>query len=47
MAQHFEQMRRDFEDRWPVAECIYQTLERRYGIHHLDLKPRNVNFGDA
>ncbi len=43
---HFDEIREAFEDHWPTALQIYQMLERRYGIYHLDLKPRNVNFGD-
>lgn len=45
MDEFFRKMREDFEDKWPVAQEIYETLRRRHGIYHLDLKPRNVHFG--
>jgi hypothetical protein len=39
-------VREAFEEHWPKAQALYQTFKRQYGIYHLDLKPRNVNFGD-
>lgn len=40
----WEKIREDFEDDWPEAEALYYTFEKRYGIYHLDLSPRNVNL---
>lgn len=37
----------EFEDRWPEALAIFEELRRRWGIYHLDLSPRNVNFGNT
>lgn len=39
-------VREAFEENWPKAEALYLTFKRQYGVYHLDLKPRNVNFGD-
>lgn len=39
-------IRREFEDRWPVAISIYEELRWKYGIYHEDISPRNVNFGE-
>lgn len=33
-----------FEEDWPKAEALYYSFKRLYGIYHLDLNPRNVNF---
>ena len=46
--EHWQQQRAgEFGDDWPTALRLYATLRRRWGIYHLDLSPRNVNFGDA
>lgn len=44
MEQWFNDMEEAFGDRWPVAAEIYDEFKNRYGIYHLDLKPRNVHF---
>jgi len=41
----WEKIREEFGDDWPDAEALYYTFEKRYGIYHLDLSPRNVHFG--
>jgi len=41
----FSQREEEFGRDWPEAHGIYDTLRNRWGIYHLDLSPRNFNFG--
>ncbi|MEX0885140.1 MAG: hypothetical protein WD009_01755 [Phycisphaeraceae bacterium] len=46
--EHWQQQRaEEFGDDWPTALSLYATMRRRWGVYHLDLSPRNVNFGDT
>ena len=46
--EHWQQQRaEEFGEDWPTALRLYATMRRRWGIYHLDLSPRNVNFGDT
>lgn len=36
----------NFEDRFPVAEAVFNHLKRKLNIWHLDLRPSNLRFVD-
>lgn len=47
MVERHEHWAELFDERWPAVLAIMDELERRCGIHLLDVNPSNITFADS